>query len=397
MTRPLLLISFFSLTSCGLNPQNVNVDLNETLPEVKITTFSGSIRDLGKMNQIYNSGTLNIMPKDIGDNTGTSIATSAEIPRDVTEMVKSTLNGVGGNILYIPYDPEFMSNTAAVGYSEWGDKILPDVVITGGITEFDRGLVTKGENTDFDTAGKMEGKPIGLEFGDERKSSLASITLDFNLIDFTTFAGIPRMQAINNIKVHKAFGEDNLGFTIYGVTAGLKGTIKKIQGRHHAVRLLVQLSMIQIIGKYQKLPYWRLIPGGASDPVVVDQVLTDFYSWPQNTQIAKLQEYLYLYGYTLDITGVMDVPTSNALTQFCQQNKLPVPTGGSIDANTYLAVYTNIPIDHLTVQRRSAVNHMIATYDARQQNGGNTLAAISTTPARTTQPVSQLQKAGEVR
>ena len=77
------------------------------------------------------------MAKEIVDNTGTSVATSGEIPRDITEMVKSTLNGIGGNVIYIPYEPEFMTNTAGTGYSDFADKILPQVVLSGGITEFD--------------------------------------------------------------------------------------------------------------------------------------------------------------------------------------------------------------------------------------------------------------------
>ncbi len=132
-----ILCALFLLAGCGANPQNADIGLNESLPEAKVTIYQQAMNDMGLMTNIYNIPTLKIMTKDIFDNTGTSIASKAEIPRDITEMVKSTLNGIGGRVLYIPYEPEFMQNTAGTGYSDYGDKILPKVVISGGITEFD--------------------------------------------------------------------------------------------------------------------------------------------------------------------------------------------------------------------------------------------------------------------
>ncbi|NOQ76536.1 MAG: DUF4384 domain-containing protein, partial [Methylococcaceae bacterium] len=138
------------LGSCGLNPQNADIDLNATLPEAKLTIYQDAIRKLGMMSVIYGSSPLNIMSKNIADNTGTSVATNAEIPRDITEIVKSTLNGVGGNVIFIPYDPDFLAASVNTGYSEFENKLIPDVIVSGGITEFDRGLVTKGDSAEID-------------------------------------------------------------------------------------------------------------------------------------------------------------------------------------------------------------------------------------------------------
>ena len=41
----------------------------------------------------------------------------------------------------------------------------------------------------------------------------------------------------------KGVKEGELGFTLFGPTIGLRGSVKKIQGRHAAVRLLVQLQL----------------------------------------------------------------------------------------------------------------------------------------------------------
>lgn len=332
-------------TGCGLNPQNADIGLNETLPEAKVTIYQSAVNKLGLMTEVYSNEPVKIMAKEVFDNTGTSVATSGEIPRDITEMVKSTLNGIGGNVLYIPYEPEFMLNTAQTGYSGYEDKILPQVILSGGITEFDRGLVTQGDSFDVD----IEVKEYGLNFSDQNKSSLASVTLDFNMIDFKTFTGIPRIQAVNGIKLHKATKEDSIGFTIKSVTFGAKGEIKKVQGRHAAVRLLVQLNMIQLIGRYQKLPYWRLIPGVEVDEVVIDQVLSDFYALTRQEQIAKAQELLYLHGFGVSLNGQLDGTTQNALQSFARKQGIETT---ELNQDLYLALYENVPITHAARQLR---------------------------------------------
>ncbi len=343
-----LIFAFILISACGLNPQTADTDLNVTLPEAKVTVYSKAVRKIGLMSNIYGAPPLRLMAKDIVDNTGTSVATSAEIPRDITEMVKSTLNGIGGNITFIPYEPDFMQNTVITGYTEYEHKLVPDVVVTGGITEFDRGLVTKGDSFEAD----IEYKEYGIEFADQNKASLASVTLDFNLIDFQTFAGIPRVQAINGIKLHKGVKEDSLGFTIKSATFGAKGSIKKVQGRHAAVRLLVEISMIQIIGRQQKLPYWRLLPGAKKDDVVIDQVLTDFYDQNPAGKVADIQSLLYLHGYTLQVNGTNDSATRAALQQFASKKGVSNP---GINEATYLALFENVPIELMTLSRRKTM------------------------------------------
>ncbi len=340
------------ILGCALNPQNADIALDLTLPEARITIYQQAVNQLGLMTDIYSQTPVKIMVKEIQDNTGTSIATSAEIPRDVTEMVKTTLNAIGGNVRYIPYEPEFMIQTAGTGYSDWAEKILPHVVLTGGITEFDRGLVTDGDSIEFDAE---LGKKFGLNFGDEIKASLASVTLDFNMIDFKTFTGIPRIQAVNGIKLHKATRADSIGFTVKSATFGAKGEITKVQGRHAAVRLLVQLSMLQLIGRYEKLPYWRLIPGAVRDEIVIDQLLADYYAMSTADQVYKIQELLYLHGYGVTPSGQINAETRNAVEQFTKVSNL---ASSEFDQDLYLQLYENVPITPATRQLKKNLSNI---------------------------------------
>ena len=312
------------LSSCAkIDPRQVDVDLPADIPVVTETNFDKPLADLGKMTQVYGKRVL-IQGKDIVDFTGLSHYAGGEIPRDVTEMTKSALNAIGGNVVYIPYSPVFINNQMATGYSNFQGKYIPDIVLSGGITEFDRGLETRGSNTDFGVTTRpfnvnpswVPGDTISVDYNQEDQDSTARITLDFNLLDFKTMSGVARMQTVNSINVYKAVAEKELGFTIFGPSFGLKGTVKKVQGRHAAIRLLVQTSVLQIVGKYLYLPYWKLIPEMKPDALVLERIRQDFKNLSQNDRIGEIQTCLYLKGYNVPVTGRLDAKTQAALASF---------------------------------------------------------------------------------
>lgn len=369
--RPLhfvFIFLFFGLLSACTTPHKVDVRMPEVAPQVKATSFDKVLLDLGLMSEIYADQPLHMMVKNVADNTGSSFASQAEIPQDITEMLKSTLNSVGGKVVYIPYDPEFILNSANTGYSGFDNKIAPNVVVSGGITEFDRGLETRGKNTDLGVEGTVSGKEFGLDFSDQDKSSLARITLDFNLIDFKTLTGISQMQSINTIEVHKALAENSIAFSILGNTIGLKGTVKKVQGRHAAVRLLVQLSMIQVIGKYMNLPYWRLIPEQQSDPVVINRLLLSFTMLNRSAKARLIQKYLILNGYDVAITGRIDKATQVALSNYTGTSAQDAKP--KIDGKLYVALYSSVPITHETIYKRK----LLAQAENQDLNGSSAIS-----------------------
>ncbi|WP_157487386.1 hypothetical protein [Desulfosarcina sp. BuS5] len=349
----LALVQF--LFSCAIDPKNVDVQLEQSKPEIKVTSYSDALDALGLMSEIYATGPLKIQSQGIGDETGTSVSTGGEIQRDITEIMKSTLNSVGGNVQFIEYDPAYIQNQMVTGYSSFTDKMIPDVVITGGITEFDRGLETRGHGTDVGAEATFTGlwswlpsQTVSAEYNKAGKQGKARITLDFNLKNFQTLAGIKKMTTTNSMVVHKALANEEFAVSIFGPTFGRKGSIKKVQGRHNVVRLLVQASMIQLIGKYLGLPYWKLLDGAMADKVVIGRLTKRFYRMTEQEKILSSQEWLFLHGYDVNPTGKLDAQTKKALQKY---NKFD-PSKTSIDLDTFLRLYIDIPCNAKTLGRR---------------------------------------------
>jgi hypothetical protein len=393
----LLLISLMvlGLTSCAkIDPRNVDVDLPSDVPEIKETNFDKPLADLGKMTQVYGKRVF-IQGKDIVDFTGLSVYASGEIPHDITEMSKSALNAIGGNVVYIPYSPVFINNQMVTGYSNFQEKYIPDIVLSGGITEFDRGLETRGRNTDFGVTTRpfnvnqswVPGDTISVDYNQENQDSIARITLDFNLLDFRTMSGVARMQTVNSINVYKATADKELGFTIFGPTFGLKGTVKKVQGRHAAIRLLVQTSILQVVGKYLYLPYWKLIPNMPPDPVVLERIREDFRNLSSQDKVGEIQTCLYLKGYNVPVTGRLDGSTRAALAHFKPDYD---SSRGVNDPELYVALWSSLGENMEQVGYRRELL-------AKAINGGGTpVEQVAAAPARKS-PAKAVAKGAEAK
>ncbi len=356
-------LSMILLACAGMDPRKVDVELKSTPPRVQTTSYTEALANLGLMTDIYGTDLLLIQSNPIGDETGTASSTGGEIPSDITEMMKSSLNSIGGKVVYIPYDPHFMQYQQATGYSNFSNKFIPNVILSGGITEFDRGLVTKGENTEVSVGYEFvkltddfPSKEVRVKYKDDAKEGLARITLDFNLLDFNTMSGIPKMTAVNTMEVHKALGEKELGITILGPTFGLRGSIKKVQGRHAAVRLLVELSTIQMVGKYLIVPYWRLLGDDTTpDNVVMNSISGYFYSMKESERILPVKTWLYLYGYDVPFSEELDAVTREALQKVDGSYN---PEANEIALNTFQKVFINIPVTQEALGRRKMLEKL---------------------------------------
>ncbi len=356
------------LPSCGGGKTTAPAfGIKVTPPKPDVTLYSEALYKLGMMSVIYNTPMLYIQSENIYDDTGASspLATGGEIQRDITEIMKSTLNSIGGRVVFVDYDPAYVRNSIVTGYSNFPNKKLPDVVVTGGITGFDRALdtISKSKNFSVDVvfphiqnkSGNLPpSKLLGFSWSNSQKLGFARITLDFTLKSFKTLTGIPYMSVTNSIVVKKKLNDTELAISIFGPTFGWEGSTKCVQGRHEAVRLLVQLSMIQLVGRYLGLPYWRLLGKDAKpDKIVllkVDRVygiLNDF------ARLVNVQQWLYLYGYNINLSGKMDKKTIAALEDFCQKHGLKFdPKNPKITKEIFKEIYLNIPVTQQAYNRR---------------------------------------------
>jgi hypothetical protein len=322
-TAAALTAAAFSLGGCA-NTQHTTAKADKLLhqhsaamstPQAMTTRYTSALEHFGRMLEVYRANSkspLYVQSRGISDATGLSHPMAgAELPTDITEMVRSAVNRIGDKVVYVPFHPEYV-----MGHAQQGAHLqltTPTVLITGAITEFDRALASAGRGADI---GLLFGKGKGeTDTSAQRKaiSTVSRLSVDFNLVDFQTQTMVPRMQAINSMRVMNQTYEDAFDFAIYGNGFGLTSNTRYLQGRHNAIRLLVDLSVVQLLGRYFSLPYWRCLPNAQPDATVLQRVARNYLANDRPTQVKWLQETLRDYGYTLAATGVLDERTVSAV------------------------------------------------------------------------------------
>lgn len=289
-------------------------EAQKLLPVTNLSPYAAALGRFGHMLDIYKDGdpVIYLQTRNILDATNlSSPLAGAEIPGDITEMVRTAVNRIGARVVYVPYHPEYLVSQAQLG-AKFG-VTMPDFLITGALTEFDRAI-----------AGAGRVNSVGIEFGGgngtvtlggdvKRTAIYSALALDLNLVSFSTQQMVPRIQASNAVKVLNFSSEDNASLGFYGDAFGFKLEGKYLQGRHSAIRTLVDLSVLELVGKATNTPYWRCIPGGTPDPVVVENMRAAFNGLAPELKVGLIQVMLRKYGHPLQVTQQYDEPTRAAL------------------------------------------------------------------------------------
>jgi len=263
-----------------------------------------------------------IQPKRIGNTAG-----GEKIPFNLTNMVITSLDHMSGPRLVVtPYDPEFINNDAITGGA--GSRIIPSLLINGSITEFDQDIDASEKDIDLDLlfgGGKTE---TDLGFGNTGSKKMSRITLDLCLLDYKTHSVIPGCCVTNTVNVMELEKGRKFGFAIYGSGMGISGRVSHTQGFHRSVRNLVNYSILQLMGKYYNLPYWRALGIQGPDPEVMNSLRKSFEAKPLRKQIKRLQKLLN----QANIEEVVDPNTGNKIQKLAIDGVMGRKTKAYIEA-----------------------------------------------------------------
>jgi len=281
-----------------------------------INKYTDSLDNLNEMLILYSDPVLHVSALEVLNKT----AQGTPLPDDITIMVNSALNEIGDQV--IAY-----KNPGQLD----GQGIENSYIIEGAITEYD---VLERSNRGMNLAvhaGKGKGEAdANTESTDD--DSTAKLTIDFNVINAQTGAYVAKVHTSNSIKIVKKSASADLGFSIMGSGFGLNASMSREQGKHAALRLLVDLSMVELIGKLQKEPYWICVPGAKKDRRLQRDIKREFTrKYSVETQVFLVNRFLNLVGMPEDVSGII---------QYKKQYGV-LPINGDITAELYMSLLMN--------------------------------------------------------
>lgn len=374
----------FALQGCGwlmgeVSDQEVKEqDEAASKPDARLSAYDDSLVKFGRMLEAYGVKQTRVQSKVISNDTA-----DQSLPQDVSKMLATAVNKIGSQVVYIPYDPNYVISEATTGGNI--SRALPNVVITGGITEYDKDMIEKEREAKADAQIQKGdfGSNYNYDGGASYKagSSVSRIALDLGLLNYANQAAIAGVQTSNAITVRKSKTGWGVGAYFQGCGLSFDYSLQKKQGVYYALRLLVELSVIEVLGQYYDIPYWRCIPNSQPNQRMIARLTEEFNDLPQGEQNAFLKEYLFLNGYDV-------ARGSRALTPQDSQ-AIQAATGklqASSNAELFIKLWQSVPIEEA---RRRNKDYQKSVEAARAAQARQQAQQAPQVQQAVQQPVSQ--------
>ena len=255
----------FSLAGCV---QPGPPKLPDTQPEAssnqnKATKYTRALNDMNLLLDVYlppEQRAFLYYVKPIHDKTNISQSTGGEIPSEMGDMVRASFGDISNKIRVLE---EYTQDDQVQVVVEQNKGVFtaptdqsmrpkPNFIISGSISIFDRGLESVSRTPSLlGTAGVVD---LDASVKKEATKSHLGVIL---LVSLPSGVSLPGRFGAEMDVWNGKDGVD-VGFAIKGIGFGYTAEGIAIQGRHQALRLISDLSVVQIVGRTLSLPYWRV-------------------------------------------------------------------------------------------------------------------------------------------
>ena len=250
-------------------------------PTRSLSSMSPSLMCMDHMFRQADLPTTLITSKQIPDVTG-KIAVAT---KDMIVTALSQMSRLSNAFRYIDYEVDIsrqdtVQNMTAIMLNNNQMQLQkPALYVSGAVSFVDQNIISNH----FE-AGTSATR---LETGYSTNKNATLIGLDLHMGDFKTRTIIPGLDSANEVVIGNASQGLDLAGKIgsYGVQFNVGRDYT--QGPGAAIRTLVDLAMIELIGKWSRLPYWRCLTLDQTHPELQRQ-LRDWYDAGRPAAHSKL-------------------------------------------------------------------------------------------------------------
>ena len=326
------------MTACFTPPEDVPIKARpDTAPTRTITSFSASLRCMDDLFVQYGITGWLVTSDGIPDATG-------EVSAGTKEMLISAISqaSVKSNAFNF-VDFESQSNVTVLA-SFLADPNNPNVpvpagfeipnhYVRGAISQLDSGVVAEsvGGGAAFSTGN------YGGDVGASVDQVASVVSVDLNIGDVFTRQMLPGVSASNSITVRRSGKAADAGATIDKLGLNFNLSFDRSEGMHAAVRTLIELSTIEVLGKLSQVPYWRCLEIEQTNPEVEAQARDWFAQMSEEERVTFVQRALKGMGlYQGEISGELDGQTREAIGTY--QSREQQIANGEINFDLYASL-----------------------------------------------------------
>jgi Domain of unknown function (DUF4384) len=332
MKRPGMALTIALLTllaACEARPQAAYDVMHPRTAAVRnIGNFNEALRCMDDMFLAQGKQDIYITTAGIPDATGL-IATGT---KEMFITAVSRMSAKSNAFRFVDYDPtqlDVQVLSELVGLHE--DFVAPNYYVRGAITQLDSNVLQSSAS-----AG------VSIPFMDLAISGnqvVSVVSIDLNVGKLITRQILPGISASNSIAVVQSGKGADIGGLIGKAGLSLSVSLDKSEGFHQAVRNLIELSTIEVLGKLTRVPYWQCLSIESTNPSFRTEARGWFDMMGQGERERFVSAALVRTGYLRSGSGGSDPALSDAVARYQADNDL-VPNG-HVDFDLYYRLLAN--------------------------------------------------------
>jgi len=336
-----VLLAIVMLQGCVDQPKFTQEEQKIARPIDNVTYFSKGFKKLNTLLSVFNKPNYRFQVKTIENMTSAKGA----MPSDSRGFIRTPLIRYMSNLQLVAYEPifnKFETKTTGFVYFPKMKESMPHLVINGGITQFDKGLISKSNNFDIDTEFGSGRGDTDLRFDHDRSDDLSQIALDLNVFKYQDRTYLSGVATQNKIEIHRKRKKNRFGMFLNGSGIGYSKYTTLQQSKDEALRILTEYSLLQLLGQLYEIPYWRcIIPNMQPDEYVINRNVAKFTASKQPMQIKMLEQMIGFYGYKASIDAKISKIELQILSIISKKYKFK--TKQILSPNFYKELYTSAP------------------------------------------------------
>ena len=279
-------------------------------PYRTVTNFSNAVRCMDGMFLTFGIRDVSILLEDLEDQTKkVNVGT-----KDMMLTTYSDMTRRSRAIRFVAFGSD--SRNAASFMDRAENKAayasMPQFGIRGSISQFDDNIAK---------ATKDFGVGIGefLTFGKSNSANSKIVAIDLTVMNLADFSIVPGVSSRNGVAI---FGEGEgldgeARYKKFGINYAT--SLSKSEGTAVAVRNLVELASVELMGKLTKVPYWKCIGVNAPDAEIKAEVEDWFESMASNPAELYAWWQFQMYSrnaYTGEVNGIPNPAFAQALRDY---------------------------------------------------------------------------------
>lgn len=314
-------LAVVAVSGCMTNPEKAMVARQpSTAPARTLSNFSEALRCMDNLLWTHGKRDIYLTSNGIPDETGRLLGGTKEMLITAISRMSDKSNAFS----FVDFEPALDSVNALywmVGVRP--EFRAPSYYIRGAVTQLDENVLAEAAN-----AGVSLPK---LDLSVSKDQLVSVISLDLNVGELTTRRILSGITASNSIAVVQSGQGADAGGIINKAGLSFQVSLNRSEGMHQALRTLVELSTIEVLGKLTHVPYWQCLGVEQTNPTFMAEAREWFDAMSADERNSYARRVLEADGYLQTGTGPEAVATALGRWQAYHD----VIASGRMDFDTY--------------------------------------------------------------